>query len=144
MPRWDCPYQTWGKVIIVLTRHEALPETGHTPSVRGFAECKNTGTRQTIYLPSARRNALGKRAVCRVSTREHSANHAFAECLLGALGKPPHPAIPFDGTVPAVMFAECTTLDTRQIHFFADCDTRQIFNKTFSSTFQTFVSVPTR
>ena len=56
-----------------------------------------------------------------MSTREHSANHAFAECLLGALGKPPHPAIPFDGTVPAVMFAECTTLDTRQIHFFAEC-----------------------
>jgi len=91
------------------------------PSVRGFAECKNTGTRQIAYLPNGRRNALGKtktlgkRAVCRVSTWEHSANHAFAECLLGGTRQTVSPRHACQRCcagrdvcrVPAVMFAEC-------------------------------------
>ena len=123
------------------------------PSVRGFAECKNTDTRQTGYLPSGRRNTLGKpktlgeRAVCRVSTREHSANHAFAECLLGGTRQTASPRDArrrhYAGRDVCRVFNvrhSANTLLCRVPH----CDTRQIFNKIFSSTFQTFVSFPTR
>jgi len=36
------------------------------PSASGFAECPNTGTRQSVPLPSAQGTALGMPNLCRV------------------------------------------------------------------------------
>jgi len=56
------------------------------PSARIFAECRISSTRQSYYLPSAKKHALGEQlalgglSLCRVPARWHSAKTHFAEC----------------------------------------------------------------
>ena len=53
-------------------RRFALPENPHMPSARIFAECIISSTRQSYYLPSAKKHALGEQmalgglSLCRV------------------------------------------------------------------------------
>ena len=70
-----------------------IPKTGCLPSARIFAECNTSGTRQTNSLPSVgpktigKNKTLGKKALCRVSKKLHSAKRFFAECQKNTLGK---------------------------------------------------------
>ena len=56
------------------------------PSVRFFAECIISSTRQNYYLPSAKQHALGEQlalggiSLCRVPASWHSAKTHFVEC----------------------------------------------------------------
>src|SRR6185312_12599952 len=67
-------------------RRFALPENPHMPSARIFAECIISSTRQSYYLPSAKKHALGEQmalgglSLCRVPVIWHSAKTHFAEC----------------------------------------------------------------
>ena len=67
-------------------RSTTLPENPHMTSARIFAECRISSTRQSYYLPSAKKHALGEQLVlgvlslCRVPARWHSAKTHFAEC----------------------------------------------------------------
>ena len=64
----------------------SLPENPHMPSARIFAECIISSTRQSYYLPSAKKHALGEQmalgglSLCRVPVIWHSAKTHFAEC----------------------------------------------------------------
>ena len=56
----------------------SMPDRGlrknrSSPSAKGFAECNLSGTRQTIYLPSAKEKTLGKKK----DTRQ---TRLFAKC----------------------------------------------------------------
>jgi len=73
----------------------SLPETRTLPSAKGFAEYNFSGTRQTIYLPSAIEKTLGKKrhsankVVCRVPRGWHSAKRCLPSAKGWALGKHP-------------------------------------------------------
>jgi len=73
----------------------SLPETRTLPSAKGFAEYNFSGTRQTIYLPSAIEKTLGKKkhsankVVCRVPRGWHSAKRCLPSAKEWALGKHP-------------------------------------------------------
>ena len=123
---------------VCRVRGVSLWETRSSPSARRFAECRNTGTRQRVSLPSAalgkgricrvpntrQRGTLGKRPLCRVSgTRQRitlgkipqptpvAPPSSFAECWPLALGK-------------RAVFAECCKPSTRQRGSFAECQFR--------------------
>ena len=107
------------------------------PSARIFAECRISSTRQSYYLPSAKKHALGEQlalgglSLCRVPARCHSAKTHFAECqsvdTRQRASRAPHPpaddrygggcfCLPsaYMGTLGKQIFAECPTVDTRQ------------------------------
>ena len=114
-----------------------LPENPHMPSARIFAECRISSTRQSYYLPSAKKYALGEQlalgglSLCRVPARWHSAKTHFAECqsvdTRQRASRAPHPPVDdhygggcfclpsaYKGTLGKQIFAECPTVDTRQ------------------------------
>jgi len=80
---------------IMSTHQPTLPETRTLPSAKGFAEYNFSGTRQTIYLPSAIEKTLGKKrhsankVVCRVPRGWHSAKRCLPSAKGWALGKHP-------------------------------------------------------
>jgi len=80
-------------------------ERGHCGPGRVDEEMSWVGRRggYPLYLPSAANPALGKLWLCRVPDRRHSANYAYTECQIAALGK---------GFLKKL------------IHFFAECRTR--------------------
>ena len=114
------------------------------PSARIFAECRISSTRQSYYLPSAKKYALGEQlalgglSLCRVPVIWHSAKTHFAECQSvntrqrASLHRqttaddrpqqtPPQTTVTCFCLPSAYMvalgkkiFAECPTVDTRQ------------------------------
>ena len=67
--------------ISLQNQFNTLPETRTLPSAKGFAEYNFSGTRQTIYLPSAIEKTLGK--------KKHSAKRCLPSAKGWALGKHP-------------------------------------------------------
>ena len=91
------------------------------PSVRIFAECRISSTRQSYYLPSAKKHALGEQlalgglSLCRVPARWHSATTHFAECQsvdTRQRASAPTRRRPLQWGM--FLFAECLHGDTRQ------------------------------
>jgi hypothetical protein len=79
--------------LVIQAVGHSLPEIGSMPSVRTFAECFLSGTRQTSYLSSVTHGII-----------LHTATIQFAECQ--TLGEIKHSTY--------VQFAECPASDTRQ------------------------------
>ena len=81
----------------LMEGREGADTTGNRtlPSAKGFAEYNFSGTRQTIYLPSAIEKTLDKKrhsankVVCRVPRGWHSAKRCLPSAKGWALGKHP-------------------------------------------------------
>jgi len=106
---------------VCRVRGVSLWETRSSPSARRFAECRNTGTRQRVSLPSA---ALGKGRICRVpNTRQRGTLGKRPLCRVSGtrrritLGKIPQPTL----VAPPSSFAECWPLALGKRSVFAEC-----------------------
>jgi len=108
---------------MALDTSTSLPENGSLPSVRLFAECRKSGTRQRVSLPSVNRRTLSKEQTlgkelfveCQTLGKVNTlGKNAFAECL--ALGKEWHSAKMAlrQPRLPPLNFAECLRLGTRR------------------------------
>ena len=94
------------------------------PSAQIFAECIISSTRQSYYLPSAKKHALGEQmalgglSLCRVPDIWHSAKTHFAECqsvdTRQRASRAPTDDPQTTVTVAMLLFAECLHGDTRQ------------------------------
>src|SRR6185312_8183139 len=88
------------------------------PSARIFAECIISSTRQSYYLPSAKKHALGGLSLCRVPAIWHSAKTHFTECqsvdTRQRASRAPTDDPQTTVTVAMLLFAECLHGDTRQ------------------------------
>ena len=87
-----------------LTNKQTLRESPQSPSVKEFAQCHFSGTRQTTFLPSVAQKTLSKKE----NTRQlaclpsvffrHSANKALPSVIFLTLGKEASLPSVFSGT----------------------------------------------
>ena len=84
-------------------------------SARIFAKCRISSTRQSYYLPSAKKHTLGGLSLCRVPARWHSATTHFAECQsVDTRQRASAPTRRRPLRWGMLLFAECLHGDTRQ------------------------------